>query len=106
MGSVTDHKANATLTKLNLYDNRVGDAGASALADALKAAVLTCKKCVFRARVRCHRKCCFTESSEELGVVNLLCIVRCGFCVFCGLKGNVYSFLGRGNCARVVLTLM
>ena len=24
-----------------------------------------CKKCVFRASVPCHRKCCFTESSAE-----------------------------------------
>ena len=89
MGAVTDQKANTSLTALHLDGNRVGDAGATALAEALKATVLTCKKCVFRACVRYHRKCCFTESSEELGVVNLLCIVRCGFCVFCGLKGNV-----------------
>ena len=66
MVSVKDLIANATLTTLNLRDNRVGDAGATALADALKAAVLTCKKCVFRVCVRCHRKSCFTESSEEL----------------------------------------
>ena len=51
MGAVTDQKANATLTVLYLSFNRVGDAGASALADALKATVLTCKKCVFRAFV-------------------------------------------------------
>ena len=66
MVSVKDHEANATLTKLDLQNNRVGDAGAAALADALQAAVLTCKKCVFRASVRCHRKCCFIESSAEL----------------------------------------
>ena len=51
MGAVTDHKANATLTELNLYDNRVGDAGATALAEALKATVLTCEKCVCSGRV-------------------------------------------------------
>ena len=79
MGAVTDHKANTSLNALHLDVNRVGDAGATALAEALKAAVLTCKKCVFRARVRCHRKFWSTESSEELGVVNLLCSVRCGF---------------------------
>ena len=66
MGAVTDHKANASLTALNLQWNKVGDAGATALAEALKATVLMCKKCVFRASVPCHRKCCFTESSEEL----------------------------------------
>ena len=106
MGAVTDHKANGTLTKLDLCKNRVGDAGAAALAEALKATVLMCKKCVFGVRVRCHRKCCFMESSEELGVVNSLCSVRCGFCDICGLKGKVYSFLCRGSCARVVLKLM
>ena len=46
MGAVKDQKANATLTALILNDNRVGDGGAAALADALKATVLTCKKCV------------------------------------------------------------
>ena len=76
MGAVKDQKANTSLTALHLNGNRVGDAGATALAKALKATVLTCEKCVFRACVRCHHKCCFTESSEELGVVNLLCIVR------------------------------
>ena len=49
MVSVKDHKANTSLTALNLQFNKVGDNGATALADALKAAVLTCKKCVFRA---------------------------------------------------------
>ena len=63
MGSVKDHKANATLTKLTLENNQVGDAGAAAFADVLQATVFTCKKCVFRACVRCHRKCRFTKSS-------------------------------------------
>ena len=75
MGAVTDHKANTSLTALFMNDNRVGDAGASALADALKATVLMCKKCVFRVRVRCHRKCCFMESSEELASST-----RCAVC--------------------------
>ena len=39
MGAVKDHEANATLTLLNLENNRVGGAGATALADALQAAV-------------------------------------------------------------------
>ena len=60
-----DQKANATLTVLNLEHNRVGDAGAAALADALQATVLTSKKCVFRACVRCHCRCRFTKSSAE-----------------------------------------
>ena len=44
----------------------MGDAGAAALADALQATVLTCKKCMFRASVCCHSKCRFAKSSEEL----------------------------------------
>ena len=80
MGAVTDDKANTSLTALFMNDNRVGDAGASALADALKATVLMCKKCVFRVRVRCHRKCCFMESSEELASSTrcAVCVVRWG----------------------------
>ena len=66
VGTVQDQKANATLTELNLNSNNVGDAGASALAEAVKATVFTCKNCVFRACVCCHRKCRFTKSSEEL----------------------------------------
>ena len=63
--AVKDHQANTSLIELNLDNNKVGDAGATALADALQATVLTCKKCVFRACVRCHRKCRFTKSSAE-----------------------------------------
>ena len=44
MGAVKDQKANATLTALSLFVNRVGDGGAAALADALKATVLTCSQ--------------------------------------------------------------
>ena len=46
-----DQKANATLTVLNLSSNIVGDGGAAALADALKATVLACKKRVCSRRV-------------------------------------------------------
>ena len=101
---VQDQKANRALATLYLHNNDVGDAGAAALAEALKATVLTCEKCVFRARVRCHRKCCFTESSEELGV-NLLCIVRCGFCVFLWFEGKCLFISGsqelRAGCSQV-----
>ena len=65
MGSVNDHKANTSLTALWLDSNEVGDAGAAALADALRATILTYMKCVFRACVRCHRKCRFTKSSAQ-----------------------------------------
>ena len=66
MSAVKDHKANTSLTVLSLEKNNVEDAGAAALADGLQATVLTCKKCVFRASVCCHRKCHFGKSSEEL----------------------------------------
>ena len=43
----------------------------------------------------------------RVGVVNLWCSMRCGFCdIVCGSNGKVYSFLCRGNCARFVLKLM
>ena len=42
MGAVKDHKANTSLTKLWLGGNKVGDAGATALAEAVKATYLTC----------------------------------------------------------------
>ena len=62
MGAVTDQKANATLTVLDLRDNSVGDGGAAALANALKATVFDVQEVC----VRCHRKCRCTKSSEEL----------------------------------------
>ena len=85
MGVVTDQKANTSLTKLDLEYNKVGDAGTAALADALQATILTCKKCVFRACVRCHRKCLFTSrlqwaSSTFFG--NTRCVL-CNFLVSC-----------------------
>ena len=44
MGAVKDQKANTTLTVLKMGGNKVGDAGATALAEALKATVLTCSQ--------------------------------------------------------------
>ena len=37
-----NYKVNSSLTELNLRHNKVGDAGAVALAEALKATVVTC----------------------------------------------------------------
>ena len=42
VAGVQDHKANTSLTELNLWNNKVGDAGATALAEAVKATVLMC----------------------------------------------------------------
>ena len=106
MGAVQDQKANATLTELYLRGNTVGDGGASALADALKATVLTCRKRVFTACVCCHRKCRFTKSCEELASSTCCVVCVAAFVFFCGLKEEVYSCLCRGNCVRVVLKLM
>ena len=64
-GAVIDQKANTTLTVLRLFSNKVGAVASAALANALQATVLTCKKCVFRACVRRHHKCRFTKSSAE-----------------------------------------
>ena len=69
-GCCKNHKGNTTLTVLSLEGNSVGVAGAAALADALQATVLTCRKCVcvcvFMACVNCYNKCRFAKSSEEL----------------------------------------
>ena len=66
MGAVKDHQANTSLTKLFLDGNKVGDAGAAALADALQATVLTCGQELFQSCVSCYHRCRFTKSSEEL----------------------------------------
>ena len=39
VAAVNDHKANTTLTLLSLNNNKVADAGATALAEALEATV-------------------------------------------------------------------
>ena len=90
MGVVTDQKANTSLTKLDLEYNKVGDAGAAALADALQATILTCKKCVFRACVRCHRKCRFTESSEELASSTCFAVYVAAFLIMVWRKTFIH----------------
>ena len=78
MGSVKDHKANTSLTALWLNCNKVGDAGASALADALRATILTYMKCVFSSvspQMLLHRVVC------TVGVVNFFGSTRSSFCV-------------------------
>ena len=82
MGAVKDQKANATLTVLNLGGSKVEDAGASALADALKSTALTSKKCVFRACVCRHCTCRFTKSCEELESSTCSAICVATFVIF------------------------
>ena len=90
-GAVKDQKANATLTELNLWNNRVGDGGASALADALKATVLTCKKCVFTACVCFHCKCRFTKSCEELASSTCSAVCVATFVIFLVTCRNTFK---------------
>ena len=79
---MNDHKANTTLTYLYLKDNNVGNAGATALADALQATVLTCEPSLSSACACCYHRCPFTKCCEELGVAKLLCSLCPCFCVF------------------------
>ena len=47
VAAVNDHKVNTTLTELYLINNKVADAGATALAEALQATVWTCGQWLF-----------------------------------------------------------
>ena len=77
-----DQKANRALTTLWLNENKVGNAGATALADALQATVLTCEPSLSSACACCDHRCPFTKCCEELGVAKLLCSLCPCFCVF------------------------
>ena len=57
------YKANTTLAYLNLNDNNVGNEGAAALAEAVKATVLLCG---LELRVPSFHKCCFAAKRYEL----------------------------------------
>ena len=73
MGAVTDHKGNTSLTKLDLWNNKVGDAGATALAKSLEATVLTCKKCVFQGMCFLFPQMSLYTVALAVSVVRLLC---------------------------------
>ena len=79
MGAVKDPEANATLTELNLYNNRVGDAGASALADASGRVFGVTANVASQSHLQSGRR---------------------------QLVEKVYTCLCRRNCARFVLKLM
>ena len=82
VASVERCKANQALTTLDLDGNKVGDAGATALADALQATVLTCDQLLFRAWFTGCCRCRFTKWCERLAC--------CCFCVYsCFLEENV-----------------
>ena len=100
MGAVTDQKANASLTTLILDNNRVGDGGAAALADALKATVVTCKKRVFTACVCCHCKCRFTKSCEELESSTCSAVCVATFVIFLVTCRNTFKQVCGAGSAR------
>ena len=79
---VQDHKANTSLTELNLCSNEVGDVGATALSETLKATVLRCTQCVFRACACCYQRCHFTWRCEQLASSGRICSLCCCFCDF------------------------
>ena len=100
-------KANTTLTKLYLHENNVGDAGAVALADALKARVFVVLGMRVQGVCLLLPQMSLYKVVSRVCVFELLCSVRSGFCNFaCGLEENVHSGLWRGWRARFVLHLM
>ena len=81
IGAVKDHKANTSLTVLLLDRNKVGDAGAAALADALQAMVLTCKKMCVQGVCLLSKQMSLYKVVSRVGVFKLLCSVRSSFFV-------------------------
>ena len=75
MGAVKDHKGNTSLTELNLRGNNVGDAGAAALAQAVKATVLTCELYLFQGTCFLLPQMSRYTVVLAAGVVRLLCDV-------------------------------
>ena len=61
IAAVQDYKANATLITLVLRFNKVGDASAIALADALQATVSACGHMLFQECAFCCHRCCFAK---------------------------------------------
>ena len=85
--AVQDQKANATLTALNLRGNHVGDAGATALADALQATVSACGHTAFQECASCCHRCCFARWSEQLASPSC-CAVCVALFFFLCLEGK------------------
>ena len=88
VASVKDHKGNAFLTKLDLSKNKVGDAGATALAEAVKATVLMCVQWLFRARAGCCNGCRFAEWCKQLASLSCRAVCFAPFVLSCFLQGN------------------
>ena len=75
MSAVEDHKANTSLTELAFGDNNVGDAGAAALAQAVRAMVLTCELYLFQGTCFLLPQMSRYTVVLAVGVVRLLCDV-------------------------------
>ena len=73
VAAVKHYKANTTLKKLYLENNKVENEGAAALAKAVKATVLTCGS---ELCVPGSHKCCFVVQCDELAFPS--------FCAVCG----------------------
>ena len=84
--AVQDQKANATLTKLVLSNNHVGDAGATALADALQATVSVCGHTAFQECASCCHRCCFARCEQ---LASPSCCAVCVAFFSCVSKENV-----------------
>ena len=83
IGAVKDHKANTSLNKLALDGNIVGDAGAAALAQAVKATVLTCELYLFQGTCFLLPQMSRYTVVLAVGVVRSFCdVCVCCFCVF------------------------
>ena len=83
-------KANKTLTRLTLHNNKVGHAGATALADALQATVSACGHKAFQECASCCHRCCFARWCEQLASPSCCAVcLAVFFCFSCVSKENV-----------------
>ena len=91
VAAVNDHQANTTLTELYLRSNGVGNAGATALADALQATVLTCEQSLSSACACCCHRCPFTKWCKELASSTCcaICLAASVFFFCLGVKCSV-----------------
>ena len=103
--AVQDQKANAILSALNLRDNNVGDASATALADALQATVSACGHTAFQECASCCHRCCFARWSEQLASPSC-CAVCVALFFSCVSKENVaWRGVLFASCSKVDVAL-
>ena len=88
LAGVKDHKGNTSLTKLDLRRNKVGDAGATALAEAVKATVLKCVQQLFTACAGCCNGCRFARWSKQLASPSCCAVCFAPSVCYCFLEEN------------------